>query len=139
MQVPFKISMLMFILWGMLAMITLTLEMETDPDQVGGSAAGFQDLANAAANPDQVNIDQATIGGSTNPIASTWNFAKQAAGWVSFIARSLMLQSDIWEPWAQPIRYGIMLLSIPYMLHITGAFASSATNFLGGIFGRVGP
>lgn len=135
----YKVSAMMFILWGMLAMITTVVELENSNADTGGSSASFQQLANAASNPDQVNIDQATIGGATNPISGTWDMAKQAAGWLGFMAGALMLQSPIWEGWTQPIRYLIMLISIPYMFHVTITLASAATNFLGGIFGALRP
>ncbi len=135
----YKISALFFILWGMLAMITTIVELESSPGDVAGSTSDFQTFANTVANPEQVSIDQATVGGSTNPISGTWQFAKQSGQWLAFMARSMMLQSPIWEGWTQPIRYGIMLISIPYLFHVTIQMAGLASNFLGGIFGRVTP
>ena len=108
----YKVSAMMFVLWGMLAMVTTIVELENSPTSVGGSTANFESFANTIANPDQVGISDASLGDATNPIAGGWGFIKQGAGWVTFMARSLLLQSPIWEGWTQPIRYGIMLISM---------------------------
>jgi len=133
----------MFILWGLLATLTMLVSLNSSPSAVGGSTGDFQEFANLAGNPDVVGLDQATVGASSGGIAGavsgTWDFMKQAAGWISFFARSLLLQSPIWEDWTQPIRYAIMLISIPYFLHVTTVFASAATNMIGGIAGRLLP
>ncbi len=133
----------MFILWGMLALITMVVSLEESPAAVGGSTADFQEFANLAGNPDVVGIDTATIGESSGGVAGAvsgvWDFTKQAAGWMTFFARSLMLQSPIWEDWTQSIRWAIMLISIPYFLHVTTVFLSSASAMIGGIAGRLLP
>ena len=133
----------MFILWGLLATITMVVELDSSPAAVGGSTGDFQEFANLAGNPDVVGIDSATIGSSaggiSGAVAGVWDFTKQAAGWMSFFARSLLLQSPIWEDWTQPVRYAIMLISIPYFLHVTTVFLSSASSMIGGIAGRLLP
>jgi hypothetical protein len=135
----YKISAMMFVLSGMLAMVTAVVTLEQTQSEVGGSAAAFQSLANVSANPDNVSINQGTVGGPDSPVDGVWEFVKQGAGWVTFMASAMMLQSPIWEGWTQPIRYGIMLISIPFLFLVTVTIGSAATNFLGGIFGRVTP
>ena len=139
----YRISALMFLLWGMLALVTMVVSLEESPSAVGGSTGDFQEFANLAGNPDVIGIDSATIGqssgGISGAISGVWDFTKQAAGWMSFFARSLLLQSPIWEDWTQSIRWAIMLISIPYFLHVTTVFLSAATNMLGGIAGRLLP
>lgn len=138
----------MFILWGMLGAITMVVSLEESPISVGGSTANFQEFANLAGNPDVVQLDSATMGSSNAPeesggiagaISGTWDFVKQAAEWVGFFARSLLLQSSIWEDWTQSIRWAIMLISLPYAFHVTTVFASAATNMLGGLAGKFLP
>lgn len=139
----YKVSSLMFILWGLLATLTMLVSLDTSPSSVGGSTGDFQEFANLAGNPDVVGIDNATIGQSTGGISGavsgTWDFVKQATGWMSFFGRSLLLQSPIWEDWTQPIRYAIMLISIPYFLHVSTVFLSSASNMIGGVAGLLRP
>lgn len=139
----YRISTLMFILWGILATVTMVVELDSNPTSVGGSTGDFQEFANLAGNPDVVGIDSATIGNSaggiSGAVAGGWDFVKQAVGWMTFFARSLLLQSPIWEDWTQPIRYAIMLISIPYFLHVTTVFLSSASSMVGGIAGRLLP
>lgn len=57
----YKISAMMFVLWGMLAMVTAIVTLEQDQSDVGGSSAAFQSLANTSANPDNVSINQGTV------------------------------------------------------------------------------
>lgn len=139
----YRVSTLMFILWGILATVTMVTTLESSPNAVGGSTGDFQQFANLAGNPDVVGIDEATLGSSeggiAGGIAAAWDFAKLAVGWMTFIARSMLLQSPIWEGWTQPIRYAIMLISIPYLLHVTTVFASAASNMIGGIAGLLRP
>ena len=129
----YKISALMFILWGMLAAVTMIVELENDQSAVGGSTQNFESLANTVANPDQVGLSDVTLGDDTSVIGGTWDFIKQGKDWVLFMGRSLMLQSPIWEGWTQPVRWAIMLISIPYMLHVIVVMMSAATNMIGGI------
>ena len=129
----YKISTLMFILWGMLAAVTMIVSLDNSASSVGGSTASFQSLANTVANPQAVGLDEVTLGDATNPISGGIEFVQMAVGWVVFIARSLMLQSPIWEGWTQPIRWGIMLISLPYMWHVTTVMMGAMTNMSGGI------
>ena len=133
----------MFILWGMLALITMVVSLDESPSSVGGSTGDFQQFANLAGNPDVVGIDSATIGESSGGVAGVisgaWDFVKLAGSWMTFFARSLLLQSAIWEDWTQSIRWAIMLISIPYFLHVTTVFLSAATNMLSGLGGLLRP
>lgn len=129
----YKVSALMFILWGLLAAVTMVVTLDTDSSSVGGSTENFTSLADTIVNPDTVGISDATIGDDTSIVGGTWDFVKQAVGWVGFMFRSMMLQSPIWESWTQPIRWGIMLISIPYGFHVVTVMMSTASNMIGGI------
>lgn len=132
----YKVSAMMFILWGMLAAVTMVVELENDQSALSGSTADFENFANTIANPDSVGINEVSLGqlgDGNNPIAGAWDFVKQAVGWVTFMARSMLLQSPIWEGWTQPIRWAIMLISIPYMFHVVTIMMGAATNMIGGI------
>lgn len=121
----------------------MVISLESAPGAVGGSTADFQEFANIIGNPDVVGIDTATIGqssgGVSGAVSGTWDFVKMSAGWMTFMARAMMLQSPIWDDWTQSIRWAILLLAIPYFFHVTTVFLSSATNMIGGIAGRFLP
>ena len=131
----YKISAMFFILWAALAFFTATAELKSDFSDGGTSSAAFASLVNTTANPNEINIDNATVGTGSNAISGTISFMGDAVGWVGYISKAAMLQSSIWEGWTQPFRVLILVLSAPFMFMLAKSVASGVTNFIGGIMG----
>lgn len=129
----YHISAWFVVLWGVLAVITAVVELDDAP------SGDFSDFANTVANPEEVTIDQPTVGVGSNPLSTAISYGKLAAGWLIFMGRAAALQSSIWEAWTAPIRYAVMLFSIPFIWGVAKEVMSLFSNFVGGIFGRTSP
>lgn len=97
------------------AVVTGAIEQEPDPSAVGGSTESFADLTNSVFASEEVKIDRPISGGS-NPVSAATSFASTAADTATHLFRSAALISPIWEGWAQPIRWGILVLQMPLVL-----------------------
>lgn len=117
--------------------VLLTAAMTLDND-ISNSSPDFAGFVNRAANPEEITVDQPTIG-TSNPISTALSYVKTTTGWLGFLARAVALQGPIWEPWTAPIRFLILVLAGPALLMFTIQLAQALSFFIGGIFGRVAP
>lgn len=137
MNVGFRASGVIFFMWAMLAMVTAIVELQDSPSDVAGSASSFQSFVNTVGNPQEVGLTDPVVGfQATNPVSAVLQIGTLAGSWFKFLTQSFLLQSSIWEGWTAPIRYGIMVMSAPFLLSITLTLTQMFANFFGGIFGR---
>lgn len=111
----YKVLALFFMLWMAAGMITAAVERQADPSDVEGSTSDFQDFGNTIYAGEELKLDRPVAAGD-NPVSAALSFGNTAAGWVTFMFKSAALDSPIWEGWAAPIRYAILVLQIPLLL-----------------------
>lgn len=111
----YKVLAFFFIIWMAAGAITAAVERTSGPGEVAGSSADFQDFGNTIYAGQETKLDRPIASGN-DPIAAAWSFGNTAAGWVTFMFKSAALSSPIWEGWAAPIRYTILVLQIPMLL-----------------------
>ena len=129
----------MFI-WGILALVTAVIELEDNPSNAGGSASAFESFINSSINSEEVAISDPNVGyQATKPISTVVSYGKTSAGYLTFMVKSAMLDSPIWEGWTQVIRFIIMGMSAPFIFYVTINIMGMLAGFIGGIFGRAFP
>lgn len=97
------------------AVVTGAVEQESDPSAIGGSTGSFADVTNSVYAGEEVTIDRPISGGS-NPVSAATSFATTATSTATHLFKAAALNSPIWEGWAQPIRWGILVLQMPLIL-----------------------
>jgi len=127
-------------IWGILALVTAVIELEDNPSNAGGSASAFESFINSSINSEEVAISDPNVGyQATNPISTVVSYGKTSAGYLTFMVKSAMLDSPIWEGWTQVIRFIIMGMSAPFIFYVTINIMGMLAGFIGGIFGRAFP
>ena len=116
-------------LWMAAAVITAAVEREADPANVPGSTASFENLTNTVYSSEELSVDRPATGGS-NPVSAAYSFAKTAGGWATYLFRAAALDSPIWEGWAAPIRYGLLILQLPMLLLLALEGAKVLSGFI---------
>jgi hypothetical protein len=114
------------------AAVNLSNNFSTDsPDYVA--------FMNSAASPREVTIDTYTVGSSQAPVSTQKSYPDTPIGWLIFLGKAISLQSSIWEGWAQPIRFIMLVFAAPVMLFFTLQLAQAISFFIGNLFGRAAP
>ncbi len=139
MSITYKTSGVFVFIWATLAMVTAVIELEDSPANTT-YGNNYEQYINRTANPEEINMSDPNVGyQATNPISTVVSYGKMAGGWLTFMAKSAMLDSPIWESWSQPLRYFLMAMSAPYLMFITISVAGMLVNAIGGLFGRAFP
>lgn len=124
-------KMLMFFclfVWGGAALVTGAVT-SSQPGDAGGSAQSVQDFGNTVFAGQEARLDRPVATGN-NPVSAALSFGNAAVGWVTFLFNSATLDSPIWEGWAQPIRWTILLLQLPMLLLLTLEGARILSGFI---------
>ena len=136
----FKVSAMMFAVWGILAVITALVELDSVAN-VPGAPQAFNNLSNEVGTPNEVNVDAGQIGVESvpNPFTSPVTFVSYAQGWVTFMFRAVTLQSSIWDSeWLLPVRAFIIIFSLPAMFMLVKELMSISVSVItaaGGVLG----
>lgn len=111
----YKLLAFFMLIWMAAAVVTGAVERAADPSEVAGSTADFEALANNVYGGEELEVDRPVASGG-NPVSAAISFGNTAVGWVNFLIRAAALDSPIWEGWATPIRYGILVCQVPMLL-----------------------
>ena len=140
MSIGYRSAAIFFFIWGISAIFTAIIELEDNPGNVAGSAAGFEGFINRIGNPENISVTDPNLGYQAiqdqTTAGTVMEYGKMSVGWLKFLGKSFVLDSPIWSGWAAPIRYILITMAAPFMMIITLQVASMVSNFIGGIFGR---
>lgn len=131
---------IMVVPYAIAALVTgamyLNADIGSNPNEDTSSIASF---LNASGNPQQIIVDQPTVGSGQTRVSGTLGYPTNPGSWLKFLARSATLQGPIWEPWTAPIRFFLYIGPGVLMGLITLQLIQSASFFFGGLFGRGTP
>ena len=102
------------LLWMAAAVLTGAVTQD-DPSVAGGSSQSFEDFVGNTYEAQETQIDRPVTGGNT-PISAALSYATAAVNWVTYLWNSASLSGPLWEGWAAPIRYTILVLQLPFLL-----------------------
>lgn len=125
----YRLLVIFFLLWAGSAIVTGAVTLSSDPASASGSGSDFENFTNSVYNSEEIQVDRPVATGN-NPVSSAISFGNAATGWASFLFKSAALYSPIWEGWATPIRYLILILQIPMILLVAFEGAKVLSGFI---------
>lgn len=125
-------------IWGLLALLTAIASLQSDVS-LSGHGSDFENFANRANNPEEIQVENPTIGTSQAPIAATISYPNTPWEIMTFIGRSATLNSPIFESWVNTVVWFFRIGSIGLVLMAVWEAGRAITNFIGNIAGRATP
>lgn len=115
-------------LWALSALITGAVTgTPANVSAAGGSSQAFEDSVNSVFNGQEF---EANVSTSSNPVSAATSFGTTAVDWVKFIFNSAALNSPIWEGWATPIRWMILVFQLPFLIMLLLEGAKILSGFI---------
>ena len=129
----YKLIAMFALPWALMAILGVIDNL--GPAASDGGAEAVEQFGSAASNPNQIQLDEISVGTGEDPLGGVLEFAGFAKGWLSFAAKAAFLKYDYFEGDLAIVRWlAVIAAAGPLIVIFAKESLNAISSIAGGLF-----